>query len=101
MNKFIALQRTRDALEIYSAFASDHLKENIYVEAYKKVHVVNAIKGMHILIENRIEIIPINQMADVFNMDTVQKLPFKPGSFVRIKTGDYKGDLAQVVSIED
>jgi transcription elongation factor SPT5 len=101
MNKYIALKGTRDQLEIFSVFASDHTKESIYVEAYKKVYVTKAIKGMHLLFENRIDVIPIPEMADVFNMDTVQKLPFKPGSFVRVKTGDYKGDLAQVVTIED
>lgn len=38
--------------------------------------------------------VPNEEMTDVFNMDKVKPLNIGPGSLVRIKIGDYKGDLA-------
>jgi len=40
-------------------------------------------------------------MTQVFNFDKIQKVDLKPKQWVRVKTGLYEGDLAQVVHIED
>lgn len=40
-------------------------------------------------------------MTQVFNYDKIQKIDLKPKQWVRIKTGLYEGDLAQVVHVED
>ena len=101
MNKAIVKAQEGDPLPIYSAFASNHVRDNIYVEAFNKLHVVNAIKGMNVLYDNKITLVPISEMVDVFAMDKAKKLPIEKGSYVRIKSGDYKGDLAQIVHVEE
>lgn len=101
MQKAIHLHSEGRPLKIFSAFASSHLDDRIYVEAYQKLHVTEAISGMHILFDNRTTIVPMEEMADVFAMDQVRKVTAKPGDFVRIKTGDYKGDLAQVWRLDE
>lgn len=101
MQKALHLHNEGRPLRIYSAFASSHLDDRIYVEAYQKLHVTEAISGMHILFDNRTTIVPMEEMADVFAMDQVRKVTAKPGDFVRIKTGDYKGDLAQVWRLDE
>jgi transcription elongation factor SPT5 len=40
-------------------------------------------------------------MISVFNYDKIQKVNLKPKQWVRIKSGDYQGDLAQVLAVED
>jgi transcription elongation factor SPT5 len=40
-------------------------------------------------------------MTQVFNFDLIQKIDLKPKQWVRMKSGLYEGDLAQVVNIED
>jgi len=70
------------------------MQEHIYIEAHREAHVKIALKGSNILYENRIKLIPNEEMTDVFNMDKVKPLNIGPGSLVRIKIGDYKGDLA-------
>ena len=40
-------------------------------------------------------------MTQVFNYDLIQKVDLKPKQWVRMKTGLYENDLAQVISIED
>jgi transcription elongation factor SPT5 len=100
MSKAIHQNRVKQCLEIFSVFTSDHVKEAVYVEAYKKVHVLNAVKGLSMLYPNSVNLVPLSEMSEVFNMDKVDKLPVSEGSFVRIKFGQYKGDLAQVVYVE-
>jgi transcription elongation factor SPT5 len=40
-------------------------------------------------------------MTSVFNYDKIQKVDIKPKQWVRMKTGIYEGDLAQVIAVED
>lgn len=101
MQKALFRAREEDPLEIFSAFASNHVRDYIYVEAYKKVHVITAIRGIHLLLEYKVSIVPIEEMVDVFSMDKAKKLAIEAGKFVRIKSGDYKGDIAQIVAVEE
>ena len=101
LQKCLHKQQLEEPLDIFSAFASSHVKDYIYVEAYLKMHVILAIKGMHMLNENRVNLVPIDEMVDVFSMDKAKKIQLKKGTFVRIRSGDYKGDIAQIVSVEE
>ena len=47
------------------------------------------------------KIVPLTEMTAVFNYDKLEKYDIKPKQWVRVKTGPYEGDLAQVVHIED
>ncbi len=40
-------------------------------------------------------------MTQVFNFDKIQKIDVKPKQWVRLKSGLYESDLAQVITIED
>ena len=40
-------------------------------------------------------------MTQVFNYDKIERVDIKPGKWVRIKSGIYEGDLAQVIAVED
>jgi transcription elongation factor SPT5 len=40
-------------------------------------------------------------MTKVFQYDKIQKVELKPKQWVRVKTGVYEGDLAQVIHVED
>eukprot|EP00359_Climacostomum_virens_P007867 CAMPEP_0204910074 /NCGR_PEP_ID=MMETSP1397-20131031/8659_1 /ASSEMBLY_ACC=CAM_ASM_000891 /TAXON_ID=49980 /ORGANISM="Climacostomum Climacostomum virens, Strain Stock W-24" /LENGTH=697 /DNA_ID=CAMNT_0052080101 /DNA_START=14 /DNA_END=2104 /DNA_ORIENTATION=- len=100
MLKAIHQNRSKQNLEIFSVYTSDHVKEAVYIEAYKKVHVLNAVKGLSMLYINSVNLVPLSEMSEIFNMDKVDKLPVKEGSYVRVKFGLYKGDLAQVVYVD-
>ena len=79
----------------------DSLKGNIYVEAFKEANVREAIEGIASLRENGLKIVPLTEMTSVFNYDKVEKYDIKNKQWVRLKTGVYDGDLAQVIHIED
>ena len=40
-------------------------------------------------------------MTQVFNYDKIERIDIQPNRWVRIKSGIYEGDLAQVVAVED
>ena len=47
------------------------------------------------------KIVPLTEMTAVFNYDKVEKYDIKVKQWVRIKTGIYERDLAQLIFIED
>jgi transcription elongation factor SPT5 len=77
------------------------LKGYIYIEAFKEANVREAIQGISALYENSIKIVPLAEMIAVFNFDKIEKIDLKAKQWVRIKTGEYQGDLAQVMLVED
>jgi len=97
MRKCISLQYTDNPLQIKSAIAVEGLKGYIYVEAFKQQHVKQAIEDIGNLRIGRWQqlMVPIREMTDVMRVvkDTTG---LKQGSWVRIKRGMYKDDIAQV-----
>lgn len=97
MRKYLSLENSETPLQIKSAIAVEGLKGYIYVEAYKQTHVKAAIEGFGALRYGlwSQQLVPLNEMVDVLKVvkDIVQ---VKPKSWVRIKRGVYKDDIAQV-----
>lgn len=81
--------------------APDHVKGYIYVEAYKQTHVKSAIEGIGNLrmgLWNQ-QMVPIKEMTDVLKV-VKEVTNLKPKSWVRLKRGLYKDDIAQVAGAQ-
>uniref|UniRef100_A0A8C7JLF1 Transcription elongation factor SPT5 n=1 Tax=Oncorhynchus kisutch TaxID=8019 RepID=A0A8C7JLF1_ONCKI len=101
MRKFIAYQFTDTPLQIKSVVAPEHVKGYIYVESYKQTHVKAAIDGIGNLrmgFWNQ-QMVPIKEMTDVLKV-VKEVTNLKPKSWVRLKRGLYKDDIAQVDYVE-
>ncbi|KAI4786769.1 hypothetical protein KUCAC02_036912, partial [Chaenocephalus aceratus] len=101
MRKFVAYQFTDTPLQIKSVVAPDHVKGYIYVESYKQTHVKAAIEGIGNLrmgLWNQ-QMVPIKEMTDVLKV-VKEVTNLKPKSWVRLKRGLYKDDIAQVDYVE-
>ncbi|KAG2610263.1 hypothetical protein PVAP13_4KG178400 [Panicum virgatum] len=97
MQKYI----DRSDLQIKSVVALDHLKNYIYVEAEKEAHVKEACKGLrNIYASAKITLVPIKEMADVLSVES-KSVDLSRDSWVRMKLGIYKGDLAKVVDVDN
>ncbi|CAD6337286.1 unnamed protein product [Miscanthus lutarioriparius] len=97
MQKYI----DRSDLQIKSVVALDHLKNYIYVEAEKEAHVKEACKGLrNIYSSAKITLVPIKEMADVLSVES-KSVDLSRDSWVRMKLGIYKGDLAKVVDVDN
>jgi len=91
----------KDRLKIFSIISYDNLKGKIYIEAFNDRDIMHAISGMSNVNPNSLQIIPIEERIKIFEYDKIQKVDIKNYQLVRIKHGNYEGDLAKVVYIED
>ncbi|PWA49944.1 KOW-like protein [Artemisia annua] len=88
-------------MKIRSAIALDHLKNYIYIEADKEAHVREACKGMrYIFTGSKILLVPIKEMTDVLSVES-KAIDISRDTWVRMKLGTYKGDLAKVVDVDN
>lgn len=96
-SNFCPLPASTQPLQIKSVVAPEHVKGYIYVEAYKQTHVKSAIEGVGNLrmgFWNQ-QMVPIKEMTDVLKV-VKEVTNLKPKSWVRLKRGLYKDDIAQV-----
>ena len=98
---FFKSKEPKDRLKIYSITSFDNLKGKIFIEAYSERDVIYAISGMSNINQNSIQLIPLNERMKVFDFDKYHKVDISKNQLVRIKHGNYEGDLAKVVFIED
>ncbi|KAF2308837.1 hypothetical protein GH714_021617 [Hevea brasiliensis] len=87
-------------LQIRSAIALDHLKNYIYIEADKEAHVREACKGLRNIYGQKIMLVPIKEMTDVLSVES-KAIDLSRDTWVRMKIGTYKGDLAKVVDVDN
>ena len=101
MQKTINLSKQgKPAMQILSAISQDHLKGYIYVEAEREDYVRKALQGMrHVYHSKPSRLVPINEMVDSISVAKKEVSVVKQDSWVRMRTGVYKGDLAQVVDV--
>jgi len=84
---------------IKAAAAQDHLKGYIYVEAARKPHVREALHGLRNVygaVEPRL--VPIPEMVASISVAQKASARIAVGSWVRMRAGLYKGDLARVLA---
>mmetsp|Transcript_41531 Transcript_41531/g.90478 ORF Transcript_41531/g.90478 Transcript_41531/m.90478 type:complete len:814 (-) Transcript_41531:29-2470(-) len=92
---------------VFSVFASEHLKGYLYLEGDNEAAIVEFTRGIRSLCHWDLKIVPINEMAQVF--DSAEKAnvdhsaTLHSGDWVRLKAKhrDYGLDLAQVVREEE
>jgi len=86
---------------IKSVFCRDQLKGYLYVEAFKADHVRGALKGLRgVFHGTQPKLVPLLEMVSAITIPRAATRNAQPGSWVRPKTGVYKGDLAKVTSVD-
>ena len=101
LNKFVAKaeEGAGSSMGIMSAFSTG--KSVVFVEAFREAQVKQALVGISDLYswkEGAIKLVPIPQMTAALRVDSVRET-FKRDAYVRITSGVYKGDLANVVDV--
>nr|GMD23606.1 putative transcription elongation factor SPT5 homolog 1 [Ipomoea batatas]GMD25024.1 putative transcription elongation factor SPT5 homolog 1 [Ipomoea batatas] len=84
-------------LQIRSVIALDHLKNYIYIEADKEAH---ACKNMRMIYPAKLMLVPIKEMSGVLSVES-KAVDLARDTWVRIKTGAYKGDLAKIADVDN
>lgn len=101
MNKYLALKQQGKPLHILSATVSDKVQSHMYIEAFKEVHVREAIKGLRLIYQREVIRIKKEETPNVFEIDKATKINLKKGQWVRVNTGLYSGDYAKVAGIDE
>ncbi|KAJ2824344.1 transcription elongation factor spt5, partial [Coemansia furcata] len=83
---------------VYSAFCRDGLSGHVYVEARSLAEARDALEGIPGVFVSKLGLVPMNDMVDVVKIKA--RAPrINPGAWVRVRRGNYAGDLAQVVAV--
>ncbi|XP_024365722.1 putative transcription elongation factor SPT5 homolog 1 [Physcomitrium patens] len=99
MQKYIDQDQINQPLLIKSAIALDHLKGYLYIESEKEAYVRQACRGMRMIYSQKVTLVPIKEMTDVVSVEK-KLVEIDQDTWVRVKIGIYKGDLAKVVDVD-
>lgn len=88
--------------EVYSVFQRDSFSGYIYIEAVRMDavnHILSSLPGIY----NNVGkvLVPIEEYPDLLRPGSSQESRLKPGSYVRVKIGKYKGDLGIVDNLAE
>ncbi|CAJ1977571.1 unnamed protein product [Sphenostylis stenocarpa] len=100
MQKFADLFSLGTVLKIKSAFAVDHMKGFVYIEAEKQYDINEACQGIPGIYVTRVAPVPNGEVYHLFSVRN-RTPEISEGMWARIKGGNYKGDLAQVVAVNN
>ncbi|GLC43354.1 hypothetical protein PLESTB_001336800 [Pleodorina starrii] len=101
LQKSYTLAERGAPLRILSAVALDHLPGFIYVEAAKESHVMDAIRGLRtVYVGKGAKLVPLNEMVDAVTVNKKAKDDMARETWVRVRGGLYKDDLARVVDVD-
>ncbi|KAG2396582.1 C-terminal binding protein [Vigna angularis] len=87
-------------LKIKSAFAVDHMKGFVYIEAERQCDINEACQGIPGIYVTRVALVPNSEVYHLFSVRN-RTPEISEGMWARIKGGNYKGDLAQVVAVNN
>ncbi|KAG2262522.1 hypothetical protein Bca52824_069601 [Brassica carinata] len=100
MHKFVELRKIGTKLKILSVFFVEHVKGFIFIEADKEQDVLEACMSLNGIYATRMMLLPKSEAPHLLTVQRKTKT-FSEGTWARIKSGKYKGDLAQVVAVSD
>ncbi|GFZ14691.1 kow domain-containing transcription factor 1 [Actinidia rufa] len=100
MQKYVDLLSLGTKLQIISAFALENVKGFIYIESERQFDINEACKGICTIYSSRVASVPKNEVSHLFSVRSKCN-EVSVGTWARVKNGKYKGDLAQVVVVND
>eukprot|EP01053_Blabericola_migrator_P003062 Blabericola_migrator_1__3061@NODE_1893_length_3597_cov_98_220397_g1213_i0_p1_GENE_NODE_1893_length_3597_cov_98_220397_g1213_i0NODE_1893_length_3597_cov_98_220397_g1213_i0_p1_ORF_typecomplete_len758_score163_09Spt5NGN/PF03439_13/1_3e12KOW/PF00467_29/2_1e02KOW/PF00467_29/0_00076KOW/PF00467_29/9_7e02KOW/PF00467_29/21KOW/PF00467_29/1_4Spt5_N/PF11942_8/2_7e02Spt5_N/PF11942_8/0_017_NODE_1893_length_3597_cov_98_220397_g1213_i09633236 len=96
-------EHVQASFQIGAAYASESVKGAIYIEALSPLHILDALRDTRLLLlsKQQIKMVPVREMADVFNFGNTTPMLPKRGEWVRFARGLYAGDLALVSDLDE
>ncbi|KAM7268757.1 hypothetical protein ACFE04_010923 [Oxalis oulophora] len=100
MQKFVDMQSLGTKLNIVSTFTLEHVRGFIFIEADKECEIIEACKGLSSIYATRLAPVPRNEMSHLLSVRN-KKSVVSAGTWARVKSGNYKGDLTHVVAVNE
>eukprot|EP00834_Sanchytrium_tribonematis_P007854 NODE_786_length_3896_cov_0.394785.p1 type:complete len:564 gc:universal NODE_786_length_3896_cov_0.394785:2284-593(-) len=92
----IILNLMKNPQKIISCFFRDHIKGYIYVEAFQKQHVVQAVENVPFALK-KCTVVPLTEMPQCLKDNKEENV--NSGMWIRCKRGKYKMDVARIVAV--
>ncbi|AFN84163.1 transcription elongation factor Spt5 [Encephalitozoon romaleae SJ-2008] len=86
-----------DPKNIFSIICKDGLKGYLYIEAFQKQHVIDALDSLRGVSRNRVSVVPQKEMIEAITYHS-QKIC---GEWGRIRKGKYKNDLVKIIEFDE
>ncbi|KAI5159895.1 transcription elongation factor SPT5 [Nematocida ausubeli] len=86
-------------INITAVLTNEIVKGYIYIEAYQKQAVLQAIDGIFGAFKTNITQIPNKEMADVLYIPELDPVIYKEGNYLRVIKGAHSGEIAQIDSL--
>lgn len=100
MNKSIEFAKRGQHLSILSVTCTDKVEGFVFVEAFKDIHVKEAVKGLSSVLGGKVVQVSREEMPGIYQNEK-QTVNLERHQWVRVKQGLYGGDLGLVEKIED
>jgi transcription elongation factor SPT5 len=101
LRKSIDLAQKGQPLSILSVTCSDTTEGYVFVEAFKEIHVRQAIEGLHFMLQS-VKLVPTEEMPVIYQIDKAKSNEIRKHQWVRVKnSGPYKDDIALVEKTDD
>ncbi|XVE75438.1 hypothetical protein DITRI_Ditri12bG0093900 [Diplodiscus trichospermus] len=100
MEKFVDMKSLGNKLQIISAFSLDHIKGFFHIEADRQCDINEACKGLTYICSSRVALVPSNEVYQLLIVRPKHS-EVSEGMWARVKNGKYKGDLTQVVAVNN
>ncbi|XP_010032136.2 protein RNA-directed DNA methylation 3 isoform X1 [Eucalyptus grandis] len=100
MQKYVDLMSLGNKIQIISAFAIDHVKGYIYIEADRQSDVIESCRGLCSIYTSRIAPVPRNEVSHLLSLRS-NRSEVSVDTWARVKNGKYKGDLAKIVAVNN
>ncbi|GAB4836401.1 hypothetical protein Ancab_001312 [Ancistrocladus abbreviatus] len=100
MQKYMDLKLLGTKLQMVSAFAVEHIKGFVFVEATKQSDVSEACRQLPDVYYSLVTQVPKGEVSHLLAVRRKHN-EVTAGMWARVKNGNYKGDLAQVVAVND
>ncbi|CAF1287656.1 unnamed protein product [Rotaria sp. Silwood1] len=95
MRKYLPLKNNEKALQIKSVVVKEGDCSYIYIEAFKSNHVEAACEDIRSLNISNLQMVSIKKMTDILRVVNTT-YGIKKGSWIRVKRGIYRDNLAKV-----
>ncbi|OMO87773.1 FMN-dependent dehydrogenase [Corchorus capsularis] len=89
-----------DSRQIISAFSVDHIKGFFYIEAGKQCDINEVCKGLTYIYWSPVVPFSSHELYELLSVRT-KCSEVSEGTWARVKNGNYKGDLCQVVAVNN
>lgn len=100
MQKYVDLKVLGTKLQIISAFAVEHIKGFVFIEADKQSNVAEACNQLADVYFSLVTKVPTNEVSQLLVVRQRYN-EVKEGTWARVKNGIYRGDIAQVVAVNN